>query len=86
MHKASGFIAGYLHKSGMDKHASLEKQARHIAEGQASFLKALFPTMNVNYAGESIQPMDIKHNWSRETFKLPSAAMTTGKDTRTVHR
>jgi hypothetical protein len=82
MHNAAAFLAGYMHTSGSSEQASLEKQAREIAPGQASFLKALFPTMAVNSKDEDVKPLGIKHNWSRTTFKLPSASMATGSDTR----
>ena len=82
MHNPSAFLAGYMHKSGSSEQASLEKQAREIAPGQASFLKTLFPTMTVNHKDEDVKPLDIKHNWSRTNFKLPSASMATGNDTR----
>jgi hypothetical protein len=85
MHKASGFMAGYMHKSGLNKQASLQKQARTIGSGQASFLKALFPSMNIYNEGENVKPIEISNPHTRQTFKLPSAAMVTGGDTRNAY-
>jgi 8-oxo-dGTP pyrophosphatase MutT (NUDIX family) len=85
MHNAAGFMAGYMAKTGHNKEASLNKEARNIEGGQASFLKALFPTMNIYGPGEDITPREISNPHTRETFKLNANEMRTGQDTRKAY-
>jgi len=83
---AGGAIGGALEAAGPQKESSLQKEARHIAGGQASFLKALFPSMNVYGEGDGVKPIAMKHNWNRETYDMNSAGMNTGSDSNNTYK